>query len=164
MDLHIRTWPPVRLAYMRYNGPYGSPIIAMEWKRFGEWCEKEGLSTPRRKMYGISLDNPMVKPPLECRYDIGIEVDQKFTVTKEAAGAGVALQEFAGGCYACVPFVGTAAQISLAWMSMFAHTLPQSGLERADAPPIEVYLEDFKVDPATWAFNCLLCVAVKGEY
>ncbi len=160
MDLQIKTFPPVRLAYMRHTGPYGSPNIPMEWKRFGDWCEEQGLMSPRRKMYGISLDSPMVTPPHECRYDIAIEVDDSFKVT-DAATSGVALQQFKGGSYACVPFNGTAAQIGLAWVTMFGHTLPQSGLERTDGPSIKVYLEDFKLDPNTFAFSCLLCVPVK---
>ena len=160
MSLEIKTFPPVRLAYIRHTGPYGGPTIPMEWKRFGDWCEQQGLMSPRRKMYGISLDSPMVTPPHECRYDIGIEVDKKFRVT-DAATSGVALQKFEGGRYACAPFSGTAAQIGIAWMTLFGHTLPQSGLERVNGPSIEVYLEDFKVDPVTYAFDCLLCVPIK---
>lgn len=161
MSPEIKTFPPVRLAYMRYTGPYGHPDIAMHWQRFGQWCEAQGLMKPRRKMFGISLDNPMVTPPNECRYDLGVEVDASFKVT-DAATSGVAIQQFEGGRYACQSFNGTAAQIGMAWMAMFGQALPMSGLQREDKPSMEVYLEDFEMDPNTFAFGCLLCVPVKA--
>ena len=161
MTLDIKTFPPVRLAYMRYTGPYGHPDIALHWKRFGDWCEAQGLMKPRRKMYGISLDNPMTTAPMECRYDLAIEVEAKFKV-KDADASGVAIRQLEGGRFACKPFSGTAAQIGLAWMEMFGQAMPASGLQREDRPAMEVYLEDFELDPATFSFSCLLCVPVKA--
>ena len=161
MSLEINTFPPVRLAYMRYTGPYGHPDIAMHWQRFGAWCEQQGLMQPRRKMYGISLDNPMLTPPDKCRYDLAIEVDSKFKLS-EPDGSGVGLQQYDGGRYACTAFTGTALQIGPAWMAVFGQTLPMSGLQREEKPVMEVYLEDFELDPKTFAFSCLLCVPVKA--
>ena len=160
MSLEIKTFPPVRLAYMRYTGPYGHPDIAMHWQRFGAWCEQQGLMQPRRKMYGISLDNPMLTPPDKCRYDLAIEVDKKFKVP-DPASLGVDLQQYDGGRYACTSFTGTALQIGPAWMAVFGQALVMSGLQREDKPTMEVYLEDFELDPNTFAFSCLLCVPVK---
>ena len=160
MSLEIKTFPPARIACMRYTGPYGHPDIAMHWQRFGAWCEAQGLMKPRRKMYGISLDNPMLTPPNNCRYDLAIEVDATFKVN-DADKPSVAIQQFDGGRHACQPFKGTAAQIGMAWMAMFGQVLPMSGLQREEKPSMEVYPEDFEMSQNTFVFGCCLCVPVK---
>jgi AraC family transcriptional regulator len=81
---------------------------------FGAWCDVQTLINPRRKIYGISLDNPMLTQPKDCRYDLAIEVDATFGVN-EADQASVAIQQFGGGHYASHPFKGTATQIGVAW-------------------------------------------------
>ena len=123
MSVAIKTLPAMHVAYMRHTGPYGSPAIAQQWARFGEWATARGLMAPRRRMLGISLDNPMTTPPAQCRYDLCIEVDAGFQ-----PDADVQLQDFPGGKYAAVPFKGTALAIGPAWMQMFGQWLPQAGL------------------------------------
>ena len=47
-------------------------------------------------------------------------------------------------------------------MTLFGQSLPMSGLQRKDKPAMEVYLEDFALDPNTFVFGCQLCVPVKA--
>ncbi|MDB5893714.1 MAG: transcriptional regulator [Rhodoferax sp.] len=155
MTAHLKTLPALHLAYVRHTGPYGSPGIAQQWISFGAWATAHGLMSPRRRMLGISLDNPMTTPPALCRYDLCIEVDAGF----EPEG-DVALQDFAGGRHACVPFKGTAMAIGAAWMQVFAQWLPQAGLQPTGAPALEFYDTDFEFDAQTGVFNCDLCVPV----
>lgn len=37
MNVELKTLPAMRLAYMRYTGPYGHPGIGETWYRFGSW-------------------------------------------------------------------------------------------------------------------------------
>ena len=155
MSVEIKTLPAMHLATMRHTGPYGSPTIAQQWASFGEWATSQGLMTPRRRMLGISLDNPMTTPPAQCRYDLCIEVEAGFKPNGD-----VALQDFPGGKYACVPFKGTAFTIGPAWMQMFGQWLPQSGHQPTGQPALELYDTDFELDPTTGVFTCTLCVPV----
>lgn len=156
MQVELRTVPSMRLAYLRHTGPYGDPGISQTWERFGAWCGQNGLVPPRRKMYGISQDDPSITEAARCRYDCCIEVDAAFVPRGE-----VGVQDFAGGRYACARFTGTGADIHGAWMRMYGQWLPQSGYQADDKPGLEIYEEDFTVDPQTGAFHCLLCVPVR---
>ena len=154
MDIELKTLPPMRLAYLRHTGPYGHPGIGETWYRFGQWA---GARSPqRRKMYGISQDDPEITPPDKCRYDCCVEVEPGFRPEGD-----IGVQDFPGGRYACARFTGTGATIHQAWMRMFGQWLPQSGWQAGDAPALELYDEDYVMDEHTGAFSCWLCVPVK---
>lgn len=156
MQLDIRNLSTQKLAYMRHTGPYGDAGIGHTWQRFGLWCAQHGLMQSRCEMIGISLDNPEITPASKLRYDCCVRVDDDFRPQGE-----VGVQHFAGGRYACAPFTGTTADIHAAWMKMYGEWLPQSGWQADDRPAIELYEEDFEMDPKTGAFDCLLCVPVR---
>jgi AraC family transcriptional regulator len=152
MQVELKTLAPMRLAYMRHTGPYDQAGISKLWMSFDE----NGLAKPHRKRYGISQDNPATTPAEQCRYDACVEVDEAFQPQGE-----VGVQNFSGGRYACIRFTGTSAEVRLAWTRMFDEWLPQCGYAADNKPAIELYEEDFVMDPKTGAFNCLLCVPVR---
>ena len=157
MHIELKTIPAMRLAYMRNTGPYG-PGVAQLWQRFAAWCGRQGYMNPRRKMYGISQDNPEITPADKCRYDACIEVDEAFTPQGD-----VGVQHFGGGRYACGRFTGRPGNdVHEAWTHMFAEWLPKSGYEPDNNPAVELYEEDFVVDPETGTFSCWLCVPVRA--
>ncbi len=157
-EVEIRILPEIRVAYMRYVGPYGSPRITELWQRLASWCRQRGLSSPRRRMFGIAQDNPNITPPNRTRYDACIQVEEDFQPDDE-----IAVQSIAGGRHGCVPFTGTAAEIRAAWIRFLTLTLPDAGLQPDLAPAIEVYAPDFVVDPRTGAFSCLLCMPLRSS-
>ncbi|MBV9879521.1 MAG: AraC family transcriptional regulator [Gemmatirosa sp.] len=156
MEVEIRTLLETRVAYMRYVGPYGASGIPQTWQRFGAWCEAHGLMQPRRRMYGISHDNPEVTAPERCRYDACVEVDDAFVPQGE-----IGVQTIAGGRYACARFLGGADEIHDAWMRFLAEWLPDSHYQPDDRPAFELYERDFFVDAETGAFPCVLCLPVR---
>lgn len=156
MQVEIRNLPDRKLAYLRHTGPYGDPGIGRAWQRFGQWCAQRGLMETAREMIGISRDNPEITPASRLRYDCCVPVDDDFRSEGE-----VGVQRFAGGRYACAPFKGTTADIHPAWMKMYGDWLPQSGWQADDKPGIELYEEDFEMDPKSGVFSCLLCVPVR---
>jgi AraC family transcriptional regulator len=157
MNVEVITVPETRVAYMRHVGPYGGSGITRLWQQFAAWCEQQGLMKPRRKMYGISLDNPNVTPPEKCRYDAAIEVDAAFKPQGE-----VGVETLAGGRYASTRFTGTSADIHKAWMGFAGDWLPGSGYQVDDRPCIEIYDEAFTMDEQSGRFSCLLCIPVRG--
>jgi len=155
MPLEIRHLPPMRLAYMRQTGPYGPALTAL-WERFGQWCERHRLHDPRPKYYGISLDNPATTAPENCRYDACVQVGVGLR-----PGTDAQIQDFAGGDYACSRFTGTGPEMGAAWARMMDARQVPAGWQLAARPALEIYDEDFAVDPATGAFPCWLCLAVQ---
>lgn len=160
MQIELKTFPAMQLAYMRWTGPYGHPGIPALWQRFAAWCAQQGLMQPRRRMFGITQDNPEITPADKCRYDACVELPAGHAL-RDAAAAGVAVQSFEGGRYACARYAGTGADIHQAWMRLYGEWLPQSGWQADDKSCVELYDEDFVMDPATGAFNCWLCVPVR---
>ncbi len=154
MEIQIRDLPETRVAYMRHVGAYGSPEIATLWQRFAGWCQEEGLTPPQRRMYGVSHDGPDA-PPDRCRYDACIEVGAGFTPKD-----GVGVETLAGGSFACTRFHGTPDEVHGAWES-FGRQLAAEGYRSPGPPTIEIYEADFAVDPATGAFDCLLCAPIQ---
>lgn len=156
MHVEIRTLPALRLAYLRHTGPYGAPGISQTWERLGAWCEARGLMQPRPKFYGISHDDPGATPAAQCRYDACVPVDAAF-----APQGDVGVQPFAGGRYACARFTGPGRQIGAVWEWLYGQWLPASGLQADARAGVEVYDEDFAIDPATGAFSCWVCMPVR---
>jgi AraC family transcriptional regulator len=58
MDVELKNLPPMRVAYLRHVGPYGTAGIPRLWQRFAAWCESRGPLQPRCTMVGISHDQP----------------------------------------------------------------------------------------------------------
>jgi AraC family transcriptional regulator len=157
-DFEICTFVATRVAYMRFVGRYGSPGIPEMWQRFGNWCAAHGLTSARRRIFGVAQDNPNITPPEQTRYDACIEIETTFEPSGE-----VEVQTIPGGRFACVPFHGTAAEIRAAWVRLLGKTLPDAGYDIDLAPAIELYEPDSAVNPETGEFTCVLCMPVHGK-
>lgn len=156
MQLETKTLAAMRVATMRHTGPYGDGGIRQLWKRFMPWCHEHAGALASWQTYGISLDDPQVTPPAQCRYDCAVEVKPGFV----PEGGEVQMQDFPGGRYACAWFSGTPETMPAAWRQMFTEWLPASGLQPTGASALELYEADFEADMKTGAFSCWLCVPV----
>ncbi len=156
MDVELKTLPDTRVAYLRHVGPYGGSGIPAAWQRFAAWCAEAGLMQPRRRMFGVCLDDPTITPPEKCRYDCAVEVGGDFVPSGE-----IGVETVAGGRYACARFSGVAAEVRDAWTGLVAGWLPKSRYQPDDRPALEIYEPDFVVDEKTGAFPCLLCMPVR---
>jgi len=155
MPVTIQTLPPVRVAYVRYVGAYGTAGLTRTWQRFADWCSAHSLTGTR---YGIARDLPELTAADRCRYDAAVEVDARF---EPEPADEIGLQSLAGGLHACVDFYGTALEISRSWNDLFSGWLPSSAYEVDDRPAIERYGEDAGLDPDTSRFSCQLCLPVR---
>ena len=86
----------MRVAYLRYTGPFGEPLGRFWRGTVTPWLAEHGmLDCPR---FGVTLDNPMNTPPEKCRYDACVELRQGMTLPD----AGETL--IPGGRYAVTHF------------------------------------------------------------
>ena len=156
MSIELKTLPDIRVAYLRYVGPYGSSGLARSWHRFAAWCAARDMLPPRRRMFGICHDSPDLTAPERCRYDTCVEIDEGFSPDRPELG----VQQVRGGRYACAHFVGRATEIHEHWMRLFADWLPQSNYEVDDRPAFELYDESFALDVDSARFSCQLCLPI----
>lgn len=158
MSLEIRHLPRMRLASMRHTGAYAHPGLTELWERFGAWCDTHGLGNPRPKFYGFSHDNPACTPPEQCRYDACVQIGVGLRT-----GPDVQVMDYEGGHYACLQFTGTGPEIAQAWARLAESGHIPQGWEWDPRAALEIYDEDFAVDPATGRFSCWLCVPVRRQ-
>src|SRR5262245_5592450 len=99
--------PPVRVAYLRYTGPFGEPLGRFWRATVLPWLADNGLvDCPR---YGVVIDPPARTPPERCRYHACVELPPGLTLPDAAESL------VAGGRYAVTHFRGTGAQLGDAW-------------------------------------------------
>jgi AraC family transcriptional regulator len=156
MSIRVSEFPPQRVAYMRYVGPYGAAGIPELWTRLVKWMATRDFTVEATTRLGIGHDNPSVTAPERCRYDACVVVPRDFAPDRR-----VNVMDVPGGRYAAVEFVGTAHEIEPAWNRMFSSWLPGSGWEPDDRPCFEVYRGNPSVSGRTGAVRCDLCLPVR---
>ncbi len=151
MDYQIKELPEVRIAYLRYKGPYGAPIGEF-WKEvFTQWQQAFGLQG--RTTYGVAQDDPSTTPPAECRYDACVEVAPDYQIPAPAKEAHIP-----AGRYAVAQFKGSGADVPAAWGEFFGQ-IHAAGMYDS-GPCFERYPADYAMDPDTGVFEAELCIPV----
>lgn len=153
MEVTIREFPAVEVAYLRYEGPYGPPLGEFWRGQVMPWLAQLGLMG--REMYGISHDDPDIADPERCRYDACVALPEGFV-----GPGGLLRTTLPGGRYACAPFFGRADTIGDTWTALLRDWVPGSGWQLDARPCFEHYPVDARHDPATGAFECSICVPV----
>jgi AraC family transcriptional regulator len=144
---------PTHVAYLRHLGAYGPTIGAFWMSAVAPWMDTNNLLG--RERFGISLDDPAVTQPSQCRYDACVQSPEG-----EMLSGDPGRKIIPGGRYASMSFEGTGAQIGAAWESLLRDWLPRSGLQLDARPFFEHYPVDGKYDAKTGAFSCNICVPV----
>jgi AraC family transcriptional regulator len=155
MSVRVTEMPALRVAAMRYVGPYGAHGIPELWQRLRAWIAAHDLGHGPRVTVGIAHDDPSITAPERCRHDACVVVPGAFVPDRL-----VDVVDVAGGLYAVAEFVGTAHEIEGAWDRVFAAWLPGSGYEPDDRPCYEVYRGDPSVDGRA-VFRCELHLPVR---
>ena len=151
MKIEIVERQPVKVAYLRYTGPFGEPIGKFWRSTVSPWLGDHGLiDCPR---YGVSLDDPMNTPPDKCRYDACVALPSGLTLPDAEETT------IPGGRYAITHFKGTGAQIGAAW-GAFIGAVYADPANRLDTQrhPFEHYPRGASVDAKTGVFVCELCL------
>ncbi len=154
MNVTIIDRQPATIAYLRHLGPYGEPIARFWQKTYVPWAIMNKLG-PDHARYGVSLDDPGITAPEQCRYDACAEVPPDFLATGGALKATIP-----GGKYAVLQFKGSVGQIGEAWAALLRDWLPSSGLQLDARPCFEYYPKGAGHDATTGAFECEICIPV----
>jgi len=151
VKIEIAERQPVKVAYLRYTGPFGEPVGKFWRSTVSPWLADHGLlDCPR---YGIALDNPMTTPPERCRYDCCVALPTGLDLPDADQNT------IPGGRYAVTHFKGTGAGIGAAWNAFVTAA-------RADAANVidpqrlafEHYPRGASFDTKTGTFACELCL------
>lgn len=152
-QVEVKSRPSVRVAYLRYQGPFGEPVGRFWQKEVYPWLASNNLlGAPR---YGISHDDPQITEKNKCRYDAGVEVGKDYVPSQNAH-----VTTLPGGLYASTQFKGTSSEIPLAWEQILREWLPASGYQLDARNCFEYYPPDGEFDEKTGVFTCELCIPI----
>ncbi|MRW92331.1 AraC family transcriptional regulator [Duganella sp. FT80W] len=152
MQYEIKELPEVRVAYLRYKGPFGAAIGDF-WKEvFTPWQTAFRLNG--KVTYGVAQDDPSTTPADQCRYDACVEVAADYAIQPPAKEA-----HLPAGRYAVYAFQGTADQVPAAWGAFFGQVHADGKADEGAC--FERYPADYAMDPATGVFTADLCIPVK---
>jgi AraC family transcriptional regulator len=153
LNIEITERQPVNVAYQRYTGPFGEPLVRFWRSTITPWLADHGLlDCPR---YGVALDDPMNTPAERCRYDACVELPPGLELPGAYQG------RIAGGRYAVTRFKGTGAAIGAAWGAFIVAALADAGNPVDGARyPFEHYPRGASFDAKTGTFACELCLPV----
>ena len=153
LQVAVKTRPSVRIAYLRYQGPFGEAVGRFWQEQVAPWMVSNDLmGLPR---YGISRDDPQVTEKAKCRYDAGVEVTKDYVPSQ-----GAQISTVPGGLYACTNFKGTSAEIPHTWERILREWLPASGHQLDARPCFEYYPPTAEYDEKTGEFSCELCIPI----
>ncbi|MES2725140.1 MAG: AraC family transcriptional regulator [Pseudomonadota bacterium] len=134
MPVEVQDRPAMRIATVPHRGP--PQQIGQAFDRLMAWAGPKGVVMPPAVGVAVYLDDMSVVPPADQRALAGLtvspEVETDDTVT---------IHEVAAGRYAVLLYKGPYAQIGQGYEELFAW-LPTSGEEPANAPCVEVNLND----------------------
>ena len=156
MKIEYSDRQPVKVAYLRYTGPFGEPVGKFWRATVAPWLADHGLMDCPR--YGVALDNPGSTPPERCRYDACVELPPGLTLPDAAETT------IPGGRYAVTNFKGTSASIGAAW-DEFVGTVHENPVHRVDSerPPFERHPRGAVFDPKTGIFSCELYLPLSSR-
>ncbi len=153
LQVTVETRPEVRVAYLRYQGPFGAPLNAFWRDRVFPWlAASDLLAAPK---YGISRDDPQVTAPEKCRYDAAAEIGKNFVPS-----TGARIDTVPGGLYARTRYKGQPADMPAAWDRLLREWLPESGYQLDNRPCFEFMGPDCAGDESTGECECDLCIPV----
>jgi AraC family transcriptional regulator len=156
-DVQFRETQPMRLAAISHHGAYMQ--IGTAFERIFAWAAGRGLLTPATRSIGVYYSDPHTVPAEDLVSDAGI------TVGPEVKAEGdVHILDIAGGRHAVITHKGPYAELERAYTWLYRTWLPESGLEAADRPCFEEYLNDPRsLPPTEWLTAIYLPLAAAEQ-
>ena len=145
---------PVHVAYLRLHRPLWPAIGEFWMETVAPWMGTNNLFG--RERFGISLDDPSVTKPAQCRYDACVQSPDGEVLTGNPQRKVIP-----GGKYAALAFEGTGAPKSARpGMRCCATGCRKSGLQLDSRPFFEHYPVDGQLRREDRRFSCNICVPV----
>lgn len=143
-DIDIRASDPLRLAVTRHHGSYMQ--IGTAFERVFAWAAGRGLLGPATRSIGVYYDDPHSVPVDQLTSDAGITIGPDVAVDGALRAITVA-----GGRHAVLTHKGPYAELERAYGWLYRSWLPASGMEAANRPCYEEYLNDPRtLPPQEW--------------
>jgi AraC family transcriptional regulator len=133
MNVTIKQFEPLRVAFVRHTGPYHE--VGKTWEKLCMFLGKAGLLGGDCKFVGLSHDDPEVTPPDKIRYDACVTVGKDFHPQGD-----IGLQVIGGGEYAVMTHFGPYEKLNESYTKLLGQWLPRSGRELRSGPSLEFYL------------------------
>lgn len=176
------TLPAWRFAYVRIHDPYASDRLVSVYHALVAWLRERGTDFRDVIMVGMSMDDPAVTPPAQCRYDLGVafplaapsglfadvfrarERDPRAARVlpperAEAERHGLSLRDFEPCSVVTVRCTGDLSKVDHAWQALYSVWLPRSGDEPLDLPAMELFVRiPEEIGWETFDLECVIAV------
>jgi len=155
--VEIRNLPKKRVAYIRVSDPYREGVVLNAFEEIIKWAKKMNLFYSE-KIFGMSIDDPMVTPKEKYRYEVCITIPEKFTVDASNYMETTILPKCK---YAVATVSGNFNLVATATHYLFNNWLINSSFEPAHQPGLEIFLD--KENICNWNhFDLELCIPIKS--
>lgn len=136
-DVEIRTLSPLRIAALRFVGPFTE--LAPTFERIAGWAGQKGLFQTGAQMIGVFHDDPRETPPDKLRSDAAVTLTESFTGPFDG---GVVEAELPGGEHAVGTFRGPYEELHGAYQWLMREWMPAHGVAPGAGASYEIYLND----------------------
>jgi AraC family transcriptional regulator len=155
--VEIKTLPKRRVAYIRVLDSYREGVVLNAFQDIIKWAKKMNLFFSE-KIFGMSIDDPMVTPKEKYRYEVCITIPEKFTVD---AGNYMETTILPKCKYAVATVSGNFNLVATATHYLFNNWLINSSFEPDHQPGLEIFLD--KENICNWNhFDLELCIPIKS--
>ena len=133
-EVSIETIDEMRVAYIRYVGPYAGDAQLFEnlYGRLGAWAGPRGVDMSTS--YIIYHDDPAITDEKKLRLSVCVPIGADVAVSGE-----ICEMTIGGGLHGVGHFVLASEEYGEAWAYMHGQWLPQSGYQPRNQAPFERY-------------------------
>ncbi|MBL8232939.1 MAG: helix-turn-helix domain-containing protein [Bryobacterales bacterium] len=133
--VRIRRCNPFRYVYNRIYAPYGNTKLVDSYHALLGFLAQRKTDPAGAVFMGMSLDDPSITPAEKCRYDLGI------AFPLERGGLVDEIIRSRGSKPAVAPERSDRETARFAWQYLYRIWLPESGLDPADVPAMEMFVK-----------------------
>ncbi|WP_150669904.1 AraC family transcriptional regulator [Pandoraea anhela] len=151
--ISVESFPATTLAVLRHSGDYQA--IGAVFARVFMLAAAHGLAQPNSTGFGIYFDDPEQVPVAQLRSLAGVPVASNAVI-----GGYLDRFEIPAGRCAVLTYTGPYNEMTRPYQWLFSEWLPNSGLEPADFPMFEQYLNAPRSTPAS-QLQTKICLPVK---
>jgi len=123
--------------FVEHTGEYNTATCGDAWQILWKYVMENNLCNQQTEVIGLSLDDPDITKPENCRYDACITIDKPIKTTGE-----IGCKKIPGGRFAKFSYKGPYDKLSDLYQSVYGDWLPKSGLQLRDCPCMEKYVND----------------------
>lgn len=134
----VREKPESTLLVRTFVGPYEACGAA--WGELMAFAGRAALLPPSGPTVGLVYDDPEITTPEACRYEAGLPISPG-RARELALPPGFVIRRVPAGRFAVTIHRGRYATILESYVGLLGRWLPRQGLELADEPVVETYLD-----------------------